>query len=303
LPLAKNNNIGAHLALLAVALIYSANYLIAKWVMPNPIGPNAFIVLRVTGALALFLLVSFKFLELPKLRDLPIFLFCGLTGVATNQLFFFNGLSLTTPVNASIIMCTNPILVAILYFIGKKKFPSILTTTGILLGSIGALGIILLRAPFEASAEYLKGDLFILINSLSYGLYLVTAPRLMKKYKPITVVTWVFACGLLFILPIGYSDASAIPWETLTPLHWMSLAFIVVAVTFLTYLLNIYALSKVSPTVTSAYIYLQPLLAGVFAFLFAGIGNQDHTGSITFEKILFALLIFAGVYLVGKRND
>jgi drug/metabolite transporter (DMT)-like permease len=300
---AKSNNLGAHLALFAVALIYSANYLIAKWVMPNPIGPNAFIVLRVTGALALFLLVSFKFLELPKLRDLPIFLFCGLTGVATNQLFFFNGLSLTTPVNASIIMCTNPILVAILYFIGKKKFPSILTTTGILLGSIGALGIILLRAPFEASAEYLKGDLYILINSLSYGLYLVTAPRLMKKYKPITVVTWVFACGLLFILPIGYSDASAIPWETLTPLHWMSLAFIVVAVTFLTYLLNIYALSKVSPTVTSAYIYLQPLLAGVFAFLFAGIGNQDHTGSITFEKILFALLIFAGVYLVGKRND
>ena len=301
--MAKSNNLGAHLALFAVALIYSANYLIAKWVMPNPIGANAFIVLRVTGALALFLLVSFKFLELPKLRDVPIFLFCGLTGVATNQLFFFNGLSLTTPVNASIIMCTNPILVAILYFIGKKKFPSILTTTGILLGSIGALGIILLRAPFEASAEYLKGDLFILINSLSYGLYLVTAPRLMKKYKPITVVTWVFACGLLFILPIGYSDASAIPWGTLTPLHWMSLAFIIVAVTFLTYLLNIYALSKVSPTVTSAYIYLQPLLAGVFAFLFAGIGNQDHTGSITFEKILFALLIFAGVYLVGKRND
>ena len=303
MPLAKSNNLGAHLALFAVALIYSANYLIAKWVMPNPIGANAFIVLRVTGALALFLLVSFKFLELPKLRDVPIFLFCGLTGVATNQLFFFNGLSLTTPVNASIIMCTNPILVAILYFIGKKKFPSILTTTGILLGSIGALGIILLRAPFEASTEYLKGDLFILINSLSYGLYLVTAPRLMKKYKPITVVTWVFACGLLFILPIGYSDASAIPWGTLTPLHWMSLAFIIVAVTFLTYLLNIYALSKVSPTVTSAYIYLQPLLAGVFAFLFAGIGNQDHTGSITFEKILFALLIFAGVYLVGKRND
>jgi drug/metabolite transporter (DMT)-like permease len=300
---ANNKNVGAHLALLAVALIYSANYLIAKWVMPNPIGPNAFIVLRVTGALVLFLLVSFKFLEIPNWRDIPIFLFCGLTGVATNQLFFFNGLSLTTPVNASIIMCTNPILVAILYFVGKKKWPSLMTASGILLGSIGALGIILLRAPFEASANYLKGDLYILINSLSYGLYLTTAPRLMKKYKPITAITWVFACGLIFILPIGYSDASSIAWETLTTLHWMSLTFIIVAVTFLTYLLNIYALSKVSPTVTSAYIYLQPLMAGVFAFLFAGIGNQDHTASITLEKILFALLIFAGVYLVGKRND
>jgi len=178
-----------------------------------------------------------------------------------------------------------------------------MTASGIILGSVGALGIILLRAPFEASADYLKGDLYILINSLSYGLYLTTAPRLMKKYKPITAITWVFACGLIFILPIGYSDASSIAWGTLTSLHWMSLAFIIVAVTFLTYLLNIYALSKVSPTVTSAYIYLQPLLAGVFAFLFAGIGNQDHTASITAEKILFALLIFAGVYLVGKRND
>lgn len=294
---------GAHLALLAVALIYGANYLIAKWVMPNPIGPNAFIVLRVSGALALFFIVSFKILELPKLRDLPVFLFCGLTGVATNQLFFFNGLALTTPVNASIIMCTNPILVALIYFVGKKTWPSFMTSAGILLGCIGALGIILLRAPFEASADYLRGDLYILINSLSYGLYLTTAPRLMKKYKPITVVTWVFACGLLFILPIGYSDASAIQWRELTALHWLSLTFIVVAVTFLAYLLNIYALSKVSPTVTSAYIYLQPLLVGVFAFLFAGIGNQDHTGSITLEKILFALLIFAGVYLVGKRND
>jgi len=300
---AQNKNVGAHLALFAVALIYSANYLIAKWVMPNPIGANAFIVLRVSGALALFFLVSFKFLELPKLRDIPLFLFCGLTGVAINQLFFFNGLALTTPVNASIIMCTNPILVAILYFVGKRKWPSLMTTAGILLGSVGAVGIILLRAPFEASTDYLKGDLYILINSLSYGLYLTTAPRLMKKYKPITAITWVFACGLLFILPIGYSDASAIAWGTLTPLHWMSLAFIVIAVTFLTYLLNIYALSKVSPTVTSAYIYLQPLLAGIFAFLFAGIGNQDHTGSITVEKVLFALLIFAGVYLVGKRND
>lgn len=294
---------GAHLALLAVALIYGANYLIAKWVMPNPIGPNAFIVLRVSGALALFFIVSFKILELPKLRDLPVFLFCGLTGVATNQLFFFNGLALTTPVNASIIMCTNPILVALIYFVEKQTWPSFMTSAGILLGCIGALGIILLRAPFEASADYLRGDLYILINSLSYGLYLTTAPRLMKKYKPITVVTWVFACGLLFILPIGYSDASAIQWRELTPLHWLSLTFIVVAVTFLAYLLNIYALSKVSPTVTSAYIYLQPLLVGVFAFLFAGIGNQDHTGSITLEKILFALLIFAGVYLVGKRND
>jgi drug/metabolite transporter (DMT)-like permease len=292
----------AHFALFAVAIIYSANYLIAKWVMPYPISADAFIVLRVSGAALLFWILLGKNRRLPEKKDVLLLAFCGLTGVATNQLFFFNGLALTTPVNASIIMTTNPILVGILFYFGIKKVPSWKTFVGIAMGTLGAIGIILLRPSHEQTNTHLYGDIFILINSLSYGIYLTTVPRLMKKYSPLFVVTWVFTFGLLFVMPFGWSELSAVPWFELSALHWFSLTFIVVAVTFLTYLFNIFALKHVTPTITSVYIYLQPLLAGIFAYLFAGVGNQDHTSSITWAKIIFALFIFSGVYLVSKEK-
>jgi len=293
----------AHLALFAVALIYSANYLVAKWVMPHPISANAFIVLRVAGACLLFWLLLGKNRGIPEKRDLLLLAFCGLTGVATNQLFFFNGLALTTPVNASIIMTTNPILVGILFYFGIKKIPSWKTFVGIAIGTLGAIGILLLRPNQEQSSAHFFGDIFILINSLSYGVYLTTVPRLMKKYSPLFVITWVFTFGLVFVLPFGWSELNTIPWSDLSSLHWFCLTFIIVAVTFLTYLFNIFALKHVNPTITSAYIYLQPLLAGIFAYLFAGVGNQDHTASITWTKIIFALFIFLGVYLVSKEKS
>jgi len=293
----------AHLALFAVALIYSANYLVAKWVMPYPISANAFILLRVAGASLLFWILVGKKRGIPEKKDLILFAFCGLTGVATNQLFFFNGLALTTPVNASIIMTTNPILVGILFYFGIRRIPSWKTFLGIIVGTIGAVGILLLRPHQEQNSAHLIGDIFILINSLSYGVYLITVPRLMTKYSPIFVITWVFTFGLLFVLPFGWNELNTIPWGNLTSLHWFSLLFIIIAVTFLTYLFNIFALKHVSPTLTSAYIYLQPLLAGVFAYLFVGVSNQDHTSSITWTKIIFALFIFLGVYLVSKEKS
>lgn len=109
----KQSALIAHAALLTVALIYGANYLIAKGLMPALIGPSGFIVLRATGAAALFWVVyAFRF-ERIRRDDLLRLALCGLFGVASNQLMFFNGLSLTSPVNASIIMTSNPILVLV----------------------------------------------------------------------------------------------------------------------------------------------------------------------------------------------
>ncbi|MFM7769526.1 MAG: DMT family transporter [Bacteroidota bacterium] len=287
-----NNQKLAHIALFAVALIYSANYIIAKWVMPYPVPANAFIVLRVLGAVILFWIILGKERALPDKKDLGILALCGLTGVATNQLFFFNGLALTSPINASIIMTTNPILVGVLYYFSIKKTPSWRTFIGIALGTFGAFGIILLRPSHEQTSMHIWGDLFILINSLSYGIYLTTVPQLMKKYSALFVVTWVFTFGLLFVLPFGWLEIGTIPWKELTAIHIFGILFIVIAVTFLTYLFNIFSLKYVTPTITSAYIYLQPLFAGIFAAAFAGIENQDYTNENTFLLNHFSWRLF-----------
>ncbi|MFM2202276.1 MAG: hypothetical protein RL040_1476, partial [Bacteroidota bacterium] len=128
----------AHMALLAVALIYGANFIIAKAVMPDPIEPTSFIALRVIGASVLFWIISIRKIVLPEREDWWRFIACAIAGVATNQLLFFNGLALTSPVNASIIMTSNPIIVMVLSAIFLKQRITLIKTIGVALGAIGA---------------------------------------------------------------------------------------------------------------------------------------------------------------------
>lgn len=292
----------AHLALLLVAVVYGANYLVAKGLMPQLIGPSGFIVLRVLGAGLLFwVLYAFRWQSVAA-SDIPRLLLCGAFGVAANQLLFFNGLNLTSPVNASIIMTSNPILVLLASAIILRTSITWRKVAGIMLGGIGAIALLRLSAKTNAGHISWHGDLMVFLNAMAYGIYLVLVKPLMSKYKAITVIAWVFLFGALIVLPFGLPQAMEIDWKVFTTSQWVSVGFVVICTTFLVYLLNIYALGIVMPTVVSTYIYLQPLFAGLFAFVFAWYGGDDFTGDLTWSRLFCALLIFAGVYLVSSSR-
>ena len=108
----------AHISLLIANLIYAINYTFAKDVMPDFIAPSGFILLRVIGALFLFALSYFLFIkEKVERKDIFRLAICGVFGVAINQLLFFEGLNLTSPINAAIVMTISPILVISLSFL------------------------------------------------------------------------------------------------------------------------------------------------------------------------------------------
>ena len=109
-----NKVLKAHLTLILVNVVYAANYLVAKGIMPDYIGPSGFIVYRVTGAVILFFIIKTRVKETIEKKDWIKLGLAGLFGVAINQLLFFNGLNLTSPINASIIMTSNPIMVLII---------------------------------------------------------------------------------------------------------------------------------------------------------------------------------------------
>lgn len=288
----------SHLALLVVNLMYGANYLIAKGLMPAIIGPNGFILLRVSGAALLFWLIySIRFEKVGR-KDLILLALCGLFGVGINQLFFFNGLMLTSPINASVIMITTPILVLIMSTFILKEKVKLLQVAGIAIGALGATFFVLQKADGGFASQ--QGDLFIFLNASSYSLYLVLVKRLMKKYNALTVITWVFSFGLIYVLIWGYSsvEVSQVIWSSLTTTDWARLLFVIIGVTFLPYLLNVYAMRNVSPSIVAVYIYLQPLIATMFAYLFMTFGLEDYTGDITIGKIISALMVFVGVWLV-----
>ncbi len=270
--------------------------------MPNPIGANSFIVLRVVGACILFWCLAFKKISFPEKKDWPKFLLLAIFGVATNQLFFFNGLSLTSPINASIIMTSNPILVMIISSIMLGYSINAMKITGILLGAIGAITL-LLSSNYSGNKESSTlGDAMILINSTSWAFYLVLVKPMMSKYHPMMITAWLFLIGSFLVLPFGISEAGTIPWSELTIWQWFAILYVVIAVTFLTYLLNMIGIQKLTPTIASAYIYFQPILAGVFAFVFSWFLDKDFTGDITLFKVFCTLLIFAGVYLVTRSE-
>ena len=218
-----NKIVLAHLAILGANIIYGLNYSIAKEVMPEYIAPFGFIFCRVSGALVLFWLFNaFSKMERIKRNDFLRLALCGVFGVASNQLMFFYGLNLTTPINAAIIMTCNPILVLIISaaFIGERITPQ--KVGGIFLGICGAAGLILYKNQLSISSEGFIGDLFIFLNATSYAIYLVLVKPLMTRYKPITVIKWVFLFGFLIVIPFGFEEFSEINWSSFTTNTWIS---------------------------------------------------------------------------------
>lgn len=303
-----SRNALAHAALFTVNFIYGVNYVIAKGLMPGVIGPSGFILLRVLGAGVLFwLLFAWRPQRVP-LPDLGRLLICAFTGVALNQLMFFHGLMRTTPINASIIMVATPILVLVLAGVVLRERITWTKLGGVLLGAGGALVLILAKPPGNATGATALGDLFILINATSYGLFLVLVKPLMQRYGAVTVMAWCFLFGLFMVLPFGYGELVAVQWNALTLPHILGLLFVVVMVTFVAYLMNTWALARVSPTVVGTYIYMQPLLAAVFTWLFVRIGAErigipgNYDAAIGPVQALCAVAIFAGVHLVGRAD-
>ena len=296
-----NKVVQAHLVLFLVGAFYAINYIVAKDIMPTYIGPSGFIFYRVFIATALFWMVH-PFISKEKIQreDYPRFIQCALFGVAMNQLFFFNGLNLTTPINASVIMTSNPILVLLASAVILKEAITPTKAAGVVMGIVGALLLIVLPVLLGTSdMDWTEGnswgDFMIFINAVSYGLYLISVKPLMAKYEAMTVIKWVFLFGCVMVFPFGYDQALEVNWTDMPTEIFLGFAYVIICVTFLVYFLNAFAMKTLSPSVVSAYIYLQPVLAGALSI---GLGKEK----LHWIQILAAALIFGGVYLVSIRK-
>jgi drug/metabolite transporter (DMT)-like permease len=115
---------------------------------------------------------------------------------------------------------------------------------------------------------------------------------------------WVFIFGWCFVLPFGISQAMEVDWQALPNSVIWGVVYVILFTTFLAYLFNIFALKIVSPSIASTYIYLQPVIAGLFAYIvdYYLHNENGYSQDITWFKLLCTLMIFTGVYLVSKRK-
>jgi drug/metabolite transporter (DMT)-like permease len=284
-----------HIAMLLVGLLYGTNYSIVKIITPEYILPFGLIVIRVAIATACFWLIGLSVNEKINWRaDWVRIVLCAFFGVGINMLFFFKGVSLTTAINGSIIMTLTPVMVFVTSLILLKEKVTLLKVLGLAVGFLGAF-LIIYSPGTGISLGNWRGDVLILLNAMSYGVYLVLVKPLMTRYTPITVAKWIFFFGFLLVLPVGWNEFTQIEWQALTAKVYFSMAFVIIGVTVIVYVLNIWALKKVNPSTVGVYIYVQPVFATLIASTFFG-------EILSIRHLIAALLVFAGVWLVVKRG-
>lgn len=290
-------NTRAHLSLLAANIIYGLNYSIAKAVMPDHIKPFALVSVRSISAAALFWITSLFMPKEPVNRKDLFYLFgCSFFGVVINQTLFLVGLDMTSPINSSIILSTNPIFAFIFAALILKERITFLKGTGLAIGLSGVLLLILQNGVPDFGSSTFLGDIFSMVNTISWAFYTVIIKRMLEKYHPVTVMKWTFLFGMLTNIPAGYHQWSTMDWSSIPLTAWLQIGFVIVGATYLGYLFITYGLRRLSPTIVSTYTYTQPIIAAYLATLM----GQDH---IDLVMILSALLIFTGVFVVSRQKN
>jgi len=293
------HNLRAHLSMLAATILFGANYWIAKGLMPNHLLPMQIIFLRVLGTLLISWTIQLSIRELRVLRidraDYPRLIISSLLGVAINQMMFFTGLNHTTPVDAAIINSVNPILVLVFASWILKEHIGTSRLGGIMLGAAGALMLILLSNPFSLKGGHLSGDLFILVNTASWSLYLVISKPLMVKYNSFLMMRWMFLIGFIAVFPFSIRQTLQIDLHSFDSYTWFALLYIIIGTTFMAYFFITYSLKRLSSSVVAYYTYLQPVIVAV-------LGIIVFTERISWVKIVSGLLVFAGIYFVTRKN-
>ncbi|ARN78062.1 EamA family transporter [Nonlabens spongiae] len=282
-----------------VALFYAYNFTAAKEVVPEHIGPYGLTWFRVLVTGSIFWILSW--LAGPKERvpfkELPLIALAAFCGVGFNMVTFMKGLELTSPISASVLMVTTPIIVLVLSAIFLKEKLYALRIIGILVGFSGAAMLILASSDAtENATDPAMGNFLIFVNALSYSFYILLAKKLTAKYHVFTLMKWLYFFGVLFITPFGISQGLDFDFQAASMETLLFVGYVILFATFGTYMLNIIAIKNLRPSVVAVFVYLQPLLAGMIA---VGLGKDE----INTTKIIAGVLIFAGVFMTSLKRS
>ena len=293
----KTNNAKAHIYLLLAACMWGLMSPIGKAAMDAGITGLILANMRMLGGAICFWITSIfvKSEDVPP-RDLLMMFFASMLGIVCNQGCFTFGLSLTSPVDASIITTTMPIFTLILAALFLKEPITPLKLGGLFMGSIGALLLILSSSNSNGKAGNIWGDLLCMTSQISFACYLTIFKKLITKYSVFTLMKWMFTYAAIAFIPFSYNDVVATNFASFSIDVWFEVGFVVVFATYVAYICMISGQKALRPTVVSMYNYVQPVVGSSVAIW---LGMSDFG----WLKAFAALLIFAGVYAVTQSKS
>lgn len=294
----KNRPLIAHLCLFFACAFWGLMAPLGKDAMTHGFTGLDMVTFRVSGGALLFWLTS---LFLPKEhvpgKDLLMLIGAAVFGLVTNQCCYTIGLSITSPVNASIVTTSMPIFAMVLAFLILKEPITLKKAGGVALGCAGAVTLIVTSAAATSSkVGDIRGDLLCLGAQLSFALYLSLFSKLIRRYSVITVNKWMFTYATAMILPFTFGRVSAIDYAAIPMSTWLETGFVVLFGTYISYILMMIGQHTLRPTVVSIYNYVQPLVSVTVSVL-TGIGVFKPAQGVA------VVLVCLGVWLVTKSKS
>ena len=286
-----------HAAMIGAEVMWGVSAPVGTAILATGVAPMLLTDCRIIGAAVLFWIVSLLSRRREKVSppDLLKMFFASLLGIVINQGCFVWGLSLTSPIDASIITTSLPILTMVMAAIVLREPVTGMKVTGVLLGAAGAL-ILVTSGHGGAGSGSAAGDILVICAQLSFTCYLVLFKDLISRYSAVTLMKWMFSYASICVIPFTYSEWTPEVWAAMEPATLGGIAFFVLGPTFLSYLLLPVGQSNLRPTVTAMYNYVQPVVATAVAIA-AGLGV------FTLATAISVVLVFTGVFLVTRSKS
>ncbi len=283
--------------MLGAEFMWGVSAPLGKVILAGGVTPLMLTDCRMVGAAALFWVLSlFTGRERVEGRDLLLMFFASLFGIVLNQGLFLFGLGLTSPVNASIITTSSPIITMVLAAVFLGEPVSRLKVGGVFLGALGAL-ILIAGGGGSGDAEGSPlGDVLVVAAQLSFSCYLVLFKRLTSRYSPVTLMKWMFTYASVCVIPFSYNEWACAGLGDVGSDAWWGVAAFVVGPTFVSYLLLPVGQRFLRPTVTAMYNYVQPIVA-TLAAVWMGVGG------FSVLKGVAVVLVFCGVGMVTRSKS
>lgn len=282
-----------HGALLLVALLFSANYILLKLAM-REFSPLTFAWLRTAGAAILLWPFARGGADPLSRRDWWNIVLYAMLGIVINGTLFLAGLNFTTVQVAAVLITTIPVFALVAAIVLGYERSTATKIAGIALACAGAL-LVVGGEGFSGSVRSLAGAVMIVVNCLSYALYLVLSKPMVGRIGARRLVALLFGAGALLMLPIAGWSLWREKWSAVSPTGWIVLAVVIVGPTVIAYLLQAWALRHFDSSAVAVYTYVQPVLATLFGALFLA---EEIRGIV----VVAAILIFAGVWLAGRAS-
>lgn len=291
--------LSGHLACFMAYAIFGVNIIVCKDLTGGHlISPIAIFTLRSLGAGLLFWILSLFFpAEKVEKRDYLKIFAAAFLGYFVTQLTFLMAIPDVTPMHCSIISSMSPIYTMFIAAIVLKEPLSWQKAGGVALSLCGILFLIFNNASGSSGVaeSKLSGIFLMFLNSLSFSLYLGIFKPVIAKYSVVTFMKWIFLFSALMSLPLSFREVFSFEWVHIPTVQMWELGYLIVCATFMSYFLIPYGQKRIRPTLVSMYSYIQPIIATVISIILA-------MDILTWQKILAALMVFAGVFVVSRSR-